>query len=56
MNSLNQSENNFDNEEKIIIKGDFFKNLSFFVDVVTNKTNESNTYKKILEEYSGEVI
>jgi len=40
---------------KEFCKETFFKDLTFFVDVVNNKNNETKNYKELIESYGGEV-
>jgi len=42
--------------KKEFIKEIFFKDLTFYVDVVNKKINERKNYKDLIEAYGGEVF
>lgn len=47
---------NFDQQGSLSFdKTSFFENLVFYVDVVYNKTNETENYKNLILEYGGQV-
>jgi len=42
--------------KKEFIKEIFFKDLTFFVDVVNQKINETKNYKELIEAFGGKVF
>ncbi len=53
---MKDDKTNKEKKEKIIFdKKTFFENLIFFVDVVYNKTNDTENYKNLILEYGGQV-